>query len=101
MFIKTIVKTKKSTGKRYDYYRLCESYRLNGKPRHRTIISLGKLEALSLKEDRKLLADKIETMLTGEVKLFDTQANETIQKYAKEFYGTLCKTSPSLLLYIG
>jgi len=63
MFIKTIAKTEKSTGKRYDYYRLCVSYRLNGKPRHRTIISLGKLEALSVKEDRKLLADKIETML--------------------------------------
>jgi len=35
------------------------------------------------------LADKIETMLTGEVKLFDTQANETIQKYAKEFYDKI------------
>jgi len=56
-------KDRKKHRKRYDYYRLCESYRLNGKPRHRTIISLGKLEALSLKEDRKLLADKMETML--------------------------------------
>ena len=34
MFIKTIVKTDKKSGKRYDYYRLCESYRIEGKPRH-------------------------------------------------------------------
>jgi hypothetical protein len=89
MFIKTIVKTDKNTGKRYDYYRLCESYRLNGKPRHRAIISLGRLDNLSSKEDRKLLADKIETMLTGTIKLFDTQTPASIQQYAKEFYDKI------------
>ena len=89
MFIKTIVKTDKKSGKRYDYYRLCESYRLNGKPRHRTIISLGGLEDLSSKEDRKLLADSIESMLTGAINLFDNQENPRISKYTQEFYNKI------------
>lgn len=89
MFIKTIVKTDKKSGKRYDYYRLCESYRLNGKPRHRTIISLGGLEYLSAKEDRKLLADRIESMLTGTIDLFDNRENPRISKYAQEFYNKI------------
>ncbi len=89
MFIKTIVKTDKKSGKRYDYYRLCESYRLNGKPRHRTIISLGGLEDLSSKEDRKLLADRIESMLTGAISLFDNQENPGISKYAQEYYNKI------------
>ena len=89
MFIKTIVKTDKQSGKRYDYYRLCESYRLNGKPRHRTIVSLGKLEKLSSKEERKLLADKIEKMLINSTQLFDIEENENISLYAKEFYDKI------------
>ena len=89
MFIKTIVKTDRNSGKRYDYYRLCESYRLNGKPRHRTIISLGTLEYLSTKEERKLLADRIESMLTGTIDLFDNQENAQISKYAQEYYSKI------------
>ena len=89
MFIKTIVKTDKKSGKRYDYYRLCESYRLNGKPRHRTIISLGNLEDLTSKEDRKSLADRIESMLTGTISLFDNQENPNISKYAQEYYNKI------------
>ena len=86
MFIKTIVKTDKKTSKRYDYYRLCESYRLNGKPRHRTIISMGLLKNLKTKEDRKLLADRIESMLTGSLSLFNEKIDQNIEEYAKQFY---------------
>ena len=64
MFIKRIVKTDKKSGKQYNYYRLCQSYRVNVKRGHRTIISLGKLENLKTKEERKLLADRIEDLLT-------------------------------------
>ena len=38
-------------GKNYLYYKLCESYRIGNKTRHRTIITLDKLE------ERKLLAN--------------------------------------------
>ena len=89
MFIKTIVKTDKKTGKRYDYYRLCESYRLNGKPRHRTIISLGNLDDLNTKEERKLLADRIESMLNGTTELFDDQLSYQVETYAKSFYNKI------------
>jgi transposase len=89
MFIKTIVKTDKKTGKRYDYYRLCESYRLSGKPRHRTIITLGLLEKLELKEERKLLADRIEDMLKGTNSLFLDTEKPHIENYAKIFYSKI------------
>jgi hypothetical protein len=46
MFIKTIVKTDTKSSKRYDYYRLCEGYRIGNKVRHRTILSLGKLQSI-------------------------------------------------------
>ena len=46
MFIKTLVKTDKKIGKRYNYYRLCESYHIGNKVRHRSIVSMGKLNGL-------------------------------------------------------
>ena len=86
MFIKTIVKTDPKTSKRYNYYRLCESYRLNGKPRHRTIISLGTLKNLTSKQERKQLADRIEDLLTGTNRLFILDEKAHIEAYAKDFY---------------
>ena len=91
MFIKTIVKTDKKSGKRYDYYRLCESYRIAGKPRHRTIVSLGLLDELKSKEERKLLADRIEDMIKGYNKLFISNNKAHIEKYAKVFYNKIIK----------
>jgi len=85
MFIKTIVKTEKKTGKRYEYYRLCEGYRIGNKVRHRTIISLGKLQHLENKEDRKILAGAIETILRGEVEMFPVKIKPELEKYANEF----------------
>ena len=81
MFIKTIPKTDKKTNKRYCYYRLCESYRVGGKPRHRTILNLGSLEELPNRQDHKLLADRIEQILRGEPPLFPPQ-NETVERLA-------------------
>lgn len=86
MFIKTIVKTDRNTGKRYDYYRLCEGYRIGDKVRHRSILTLGKLEGIESKEDKKLLADRIETLLTGNVSLFDISFNPVIEQYAQAAY---------------
>lgn len=85
MFIKTIVKTDKNTGKRYDYYRLCEGYRIGNKVRHRTIISMGKLEGIESKEDKKFLADLIEVLIKGDRQLFSFEVKPEIEKYAKQF----------------
>ena len=70
MFIKTIVKTDKKSGKRYDYYRLCEGYRIGDKVRHRTIVSMGNLDGVESKRDKKILADLIEVLLKGDRQLF-------------------------------
>jgi len=85
MFIKTIVKTDKKSGKRYDYYRLCEGYRIGDKVRHRTIISLGKLDGIETKQEKKLLADTIEKLINFETELFPIEIDSKILKYAKEF----------------
>ncbi len=86
MFIKTIVKTDKTTGKRYDYYRLCEGYRIGSKVRHRSILSLGKLEDIESKEEKKLLADRIESLIQGDVSLFDVSSNSSIEEYAQQAF---------------
>jgi len=85
MFIKTITKKERKTGKEYKYYRLCESYRINNKPRHRTIVNMGKLEGVDSKRDRKLLADRIEQLIKGETQLFYFSESPDIERYAQEF----------------
>lgn len=85
MFIKTIVKTDKKTAKRYDYYRLCEGYRIGNKVRHRTIISMGKLDGIETKEDKKFLADLIEALIKGDRQLFSFDVNPEIEKHARIF----------------
>ena len=85
MFIKTIVKTDKKTGKRYNYYRLCESYRIGNKTRHRSIVSMGRLEGVETREDKKLLADTIEALIRGEARLAFFDVVPDIARYAREF----------------
>lgn len=85
MFIKTIVKTEKKTGKQYNYYRLCESYRIGNKVRHRSIVSMGKLNGIETRQDKKLLADTIEAIIRRENRLSLFETKPEILKYAKEF----------------
>jgi hypothetical protein len=89
VFIKSIVKTDKDTGKIYQYYRLCESFRIGNKTRHRNILSLGKLEELPSETDRKILADRIEHLFTNTSGLFDHEVGEVIEKLAIEFSNVL------------
>lgn len=85
MFIKTIIKTDRKVGKRYEYYRLSESYRIGNKIRHRTIISLGKLNGVETKSDKKLLADTIESLVRGQKRLYSLKDKPIIEKYARKF----------------
>ena len=89
MFIKSIIKTDKQTGKKYQYYRLCESFRIGNNTRHRNILSLGKLEELSTDIDRKTLANRIEQLLNNTSGLFDNEIPAVIEKLAMEFTGIL------------
>jgi len=69
MFIKKIDKSSSKTGKSYYTYRLCESYRIDNKVRHRNILNVGKLEHIK-KEEFKLLCDSIEQKVKGVNPLF-------------------------------
>ena len=89
VFIKSIVKTDKVTAKKYQYYRLCESFRIGNKTRHRNILSLGKLEELPSEIDRKTLADRIERLLNNSPGLFDHQVPAVVEKLAMEFCSVL------------
>ena len=71
MFIKSVPKTDRDTGKTYVYFRLCESYRLGSSIRHRNILSLGTLDELTDPRHYKLLADRIEQLIKGLPGIFD------------------------------
>ena len=86
MFIKRITKPDRKGEKTYVYYRLVHGYRIGNKSRQQTLLNLGRLEGLS-KESHKLLADRIESLLTGAVPLlFDVPPEIEVlaQKYAKK-----------------
>ena len=85
MFIKSAPKKDKETGKVYSYYRLCMSYRLGDKVRHRGILSLGNLNELSHYQDYKDLADRIDQLISGNPSLFEC-ANPVVERLALGFY---------------
>jgi len=91
MFIKKITIHAKNTGKRYTYYRLCESYRIGGKPRHRNILDLGTLEELPDPKDRKILADCIEQFVYKKTTLFEITDSPKIKKLAEHFGNIIIK----------
>jgi transposase len=84
MFIKKIDKSSSKTGRSYYTYRLCESYRIDKKVRHRSILNVGKLENIR-KEDFKLLCDRIEQKVRGLNPLF-SNLPENIENEADFIY---------------
>ncbi len=86
MFIKTIVKTDTKTKKRYKYFRLCESYRIDKKSRHRSILSLGVIPELNSPELKKSFADRLEQLISGAVILFGIELPPNLEVLAADFY---------------
>jgi len=84
MFIKRIDKSNKKTDHSYYTYRLCESYRIDNKVRHRNILNVGKLENIR-KEDFKLLCDRVEQKVKGINPLF-SNTPENVEKEAELIY---------------
>ena len=84
MFIKKIDKSSSKTGQSYFTYRLCESYRIEDKVRHRNILNVGKLENIR-KEDFKLLCDRIEQKVGGINPIFSSIPDH-IEKEAEHIY---------------
>ena len=90
MFIKPFFKYNKTTRERYTIYSLCESYRINGSIRHRSIIGLGKLEELETEEEKKLLGSIVESMLHNRGLLPSLfPVSEKIEKLAHCFYSKI------------
>src|SRR5215469_12785649 len=84
MFIKRIDKRSSKTDASYFTYRLCESYRIDDKVRHRNILNVGKLENIR-REDFKLLCDRVEQKVRGINTLF-SNVPENIEKEAEFIY---------------
>lgn len=100
MFLKAADKKDKTTGKVYRYYKLCESYRIGNKTRHKTIHTIGKIDEIYSNEERKLLADRIEQLLRGGQTLFCVEIPEHIEKLARHHYALIKRkatTSPIVL----
>lgn len=89
MFIKQIKKKNRMGENAYTYYRLVHTYKVGNKVRQQNILNLGKLEGLS-KEHFKLLANRIEEIITGTESLFlDIPAG--IEKQAQHFATQIIK----------
>lgn len=92
MFVKPLVKYNKSTKQRYNIYQLCESFRLDGRIRHRVIVGLGKLDDLPSEGQKKLLGKRVEELLTGQgnsLWLFET--DEAVEKLAHYYLSEIKK----------
>ncbi|MDR1340094.1 MAG: IS1634 family transposase [Prevotellaceae bacterium] len=76
-------------GRVYFTYRLCESYRIDNKVRHRSILNLGRLEDVP-HEYHKLLCDRVEQKLKGENLLF-ANIPEKVEKTAEYIYRRIVK----------
>ncbi len=92
MFVKPLIKYNKSTKQRYNIYQLCESFRLDGRVRHRTIIGLGKLGELAGEKQIKQLGKRIEELLN--VQSTALPIGETapeVEELAQYFYLEIIK----------
>jgi len=92
MFIKPFPKYNRTTKERYTIYRLCESYRLDGHIRHRTIIGFGKLDELDTDDQKKQLAKRVEEMLKGGINTLPLETlDEKVEQLAHYYYKEIKK----------
>lgn len=92
MFVKSLVKYNKSTKQRYNIYQLCESYRFDGRIRHRVIQGLGKLEELPGEEQKKLLGKRLSELLSGQSnRLGLCKTDENVERLAQYYFGEIKK----------
>lgn len=85
MFIRKVSHTDNKTGQSYFTYKLVESIRTERGPRQHTVLNLG-TDFSFPQEKCKELADRIETIITGQLCLFPVadEIEQTAQRYAKK-----------------
>lgn len=91
MFVKPLSKYNKTTRERYSLYQLCESFRLDGRVRHRVIIGLGKLEELPTDGQKIQLGKRIGEMVQGKTRLALEGPDEQLERLALHFYSEIRK----------
>jgi hypothetical protein len=92
MFVKPLIKYNKTTKQRYNVFQLCESFRLDGRVRHRTIIGFGKLEELPGEDQKKLLGKRVEELLTKQTSSLPLNTvDEKVEKLARYYYQEIIK----------
>jgi len=98
MFVKEIKKQNKNSDKSYTYYRLVHSYKVGNKNRQQIIVGLGKLENID-RQHHKLLADRIEEIITGNSALLfpDIERSSEIEETAQFFAEKIIKEK----LFVG
>ena len=87
MFIRELVKQNKGYKKRFLYHALMESYRTGKGPRHRLVLSLGRLNLC--RDKWKHLANRIEEILSNQRSLLppDEEVEMLAQHYASVLLG--------------
>lgn len=78
-----VASVRKSGSRTYTYYNLVEGVRTPKGPRHRVILSLGKLD--SIPADRiKLLGRLVDGRLSGQIRLLPAEAEEPVLQQEAE-----------------
>jgi hypothetical protein len=90
MFIRAVQKKDKQKLKSYTYYRLTHSYRLGNKTRQIVVLNLGKLEGVD-QSAHKILANRIEELVTGKESLFSDILDSNLELLAQEFAKKIAK----------
>lgn len=92
MFIKAFVKQSARTGERKTSYRLVESRRVNGCPRHRNVLHLGDLADLPGEERKNLLARRITELVkhtrNASIGMFKCD-DEAVESLAQKFFAAI------------
>lgn len=97
MYIRKTSHTHNTTGKKYDTYKLVETIRTDRGPRQHTVLNLG-AEFSVPKERWKELANRIESIVSGQLPLFPvSQDIEPIaQRYASRIIATRSQRTPQI-----
>lgn len=90
MFIRAVQKKDKNKTKTYTYYRLTYSYRIGNKTRQIVVLNLGKLEGVN-KSKLKLLANRIEEIVSGIQSLFVDPSYADIEDLAQNFASQISR----------
>jgi len=90
MFIRAVQKKDSKKKTTYTYYRLTSSHRIGNKTRQTVILNLGKLEGVD-KFDHKILANRIEEIISGGNNVLFSEIPNTLEELAQSFAKKIAK----------